>query len=194
MKRVYIVYCHPRPDSLIHAALQRVLAGLTDHEVRVSDLYADGFRAEMSLDERRTHKDPPHGKAGIAAYADNLRWCTTVVFVYPTWYSSPPAMLKGWLDRVLVQGVAWTLPEGKRRIRPALKNIRSITVVTTHGSSKLVNAVQGEAGKRMIFRAFRALCHPLARCRWVALYGVDRSAPDKREAFLGRVQRSMRRV
>lgn len=194
MKRVYVVSCHPRSDSLTHGSLQRVLAGLDRHEVRVSDLYVEGFRPEMSLAERQTHRDSPDDKYEIAPYVANLRWANALVFVYPTWFGGPPAMLKGWLDRILVQGVAWTLPAGKRRIRPALTNIRSITVVTTHGSSKLVNMGQGEPGKRIMFRALRVLCHRLTRCHWVALYGVDRAEPAALEAFLDRVQRSMGRI
>ena len=49
-------------------------------------------------------------------YCDDLRWCDTLVFVYPTWWSGQPAMLTGWLDRVLVRGVAWELPDGASRI------------------------------------------------------------------------------
>ncbi|HQV56756.1 MAG TPA: NAD(P)H-dependent oxidoreductase [Ilumatobacteraceae bacterium] len=196
-RRCYVVYCHPLDDSFAHAALERVLAGLArrpDVDVRLSDLYADDFSPEFSLEERRTHKDSPDGKTEIAEYADNLRWCDSLIVVHPTWFSGPPAMLKGWLDRVLVQGVAWTLPDGASRLKPLLRNIRAITVVTTHGSSKLINSLQGEAGKRIWFRSVRVLCHPLTRCRWVAFYGIDRASDAKRRAFLGRVERAMQRV
>ncbi len=62
-------------------------------------------------------------------------------------------------------------------------------VVTTHGASKLVNILEGEAGKRMIRRGLRALCHPACRTRWIALYGVDRAARSRLEAFADRVER-----
>ena len=47
----------------------------------------------------------------VEGYCDSLRWCDTLIFVYPTWWSGQPAMLTGWLDRVLLRGVAWELPE-----------------------------------------------------------------------------------
>ena len=99
--RTLVIYCHPNPGSLVAAARDRVLAGLrtAGHEVRLTDLYADGFRPELSADERRAHREP-----GVAPeldrHADDLRWAEALVLVYPTWWSGQPAMLKGWIDRV----------------------------------------------------------------------------------------------
>ncbi len=194
MTRALVIVCHPLADSFTHAALGRVLAGLGAAEVRVTDLYAAGFVAEMSAEERRTHQDSPDGKTDIAAHAADLRWCDTLILVYPTWWSGQPAMLKGWIDRVWVQGVAWTLPAGSNRLRPLLTNIRRLVAVTTHGSSKLVNAVEGESGKRTLTRSLRVLCHPRARTTWLALYGIDRRTDDQRRAFLDRVERRIRRL
>ena len=80
------------------------------------------------------------------------------------------------MDRVWVDGVAWDLPAGADRIDRRLKNVRRLVAVTTHGSSKWVNAVEGESGKRTLTRSLRAMCHPLARTTWIAMYGIDTSA------------------
>jgi putative NADPH-quinone reductase len=90
-------------------------------------------------------------------------------------------MLKGWIDRVFTPGVP-------------IRNVHRLVVVTTHGSTKRVNAIGGEPGKRMIFRTLRVLCHPLARSRWIALYDIDRAGADDRAAFLARVERRLTRV
>ena len=192
--KTYVVYCHPLESSYIASVRARVLAGLeaAGHEVRVTDLYAEGFRPELSAWERTHHLDPPETKPEITQYAENLRWCDTLVFVYPTWWSGQPAMLKGWIDRVWVAGVAYNLPPGGNRIRPLLGNIRRLVVVTTHGSSKWINALQGEGGKRVISRALRVLCHRRARTIWIALYGIDRASADDRAQFLDRVERKAR--
>lgn len=194
--KALVVHCHPIPDSLCAAARDRVVAGLEagGHEVRLRDLYAEGFVPELSSWEREFHLDDPVNKPDIAPYADDLRWCDTLVLVYPTWYAGQPAMLKGWIDRVWVKGVAYELPEGGNRIRPLLQQIRRIVVVTTHGSSKWVNAAQGEGGKRVAFRALRVLCSRRCRTTWLALYGADTDDPAPRVAFLERVERRMRRL
>lgn len=194
-RRVLVVYCHPYPDSLIGAARDRVLAGLAaaEHEVRVLDLYAEGFDPAFSAWEREHHHDSPDTKPAITAHVDALRWCERLVLVYPTWWSAQPAMLKGWIDRVWIDGVAWHLPPGANRIEPLLRNIRRITVVTTHGSSRLVNLAQGDAGRHLVQRSLRFLCSRTTRVTWLALYGVDSRPPADRTAFLAKVERHFAR-
>jgi putative NADPH-quinone reductase len=194
--KVNLVYCHPSEASITAAARDRALAGLRagGHEVRVNDLYAEGFAPELSAWERTNHLSPPETKPAIAVYAENLRWCEALVLVYPTWWSGQPAMLKGWIDRVWVAGVAYELPAGSNRIRPKLHNIRRIVAVTTHGSSKLVNSVQGESGKRVVGRSLRMLCNRRARTTWLALYDIDHADDAKRAKHLERVERTLREL
>jgi NAD(P)H dehydrogenase (quinone) len=187
--RALVVYAHPRPDSFIRSALDRVLAGLeaAGAEVRLTDLYAAAFTPELSAEEHRTHIQP-----GVApellGHADDLLWCDTLILVYPTWWSGQPAMLKGWIDRVWASGVAWELPDGADRLKPKLRNVRHLAAVTSHGSSKMVNSLQGEGGKRTLFRSLRTMCHPLTRTTWLALYGIDRCDDAERIEFLDRVE------
>jgi putative NADPH-quinone reductase len=193
---VLVVHCHPDPASFVASARDRVLTALegAGHVVRVTDLYADGFDPCFDEHDRRTHLDPGTAPA-LQRHADDLRWCEALVLVYPTWWSGQPAMLKGWIDRVWANGVAWTmstsLPTGANRLRPLLRNVRRIVVVTTHGSSKFVNSLQGEGGKRVVTRALRSLCSRRCRTTWVAMYRVDRSTAEDRRAFLDRVERRL---
>jgi putative NADPH-quinone reductase len=194
--KAYVVYCHPEPDSFTAAVCQRVVEALqaSGHQVRMSDLYADEFEPAFTLQERLDYLAPTTPPADIAAYCENLRWCDALVFVYPTWWSGQPAMLTGWLDRVLVRGVAWDATDGSVSITPLLTNIRRVVAITSHGSSKFLNVIEGEGGRRVIGRAVRVLCNRFARTTWLALYNVDRSTDADRTAFLDRVERRMRRL
>jgi NAD(P)H dehydrogenase (quinone) len=197
-QRVLVIYCHPLADSFVAEVHRRAQAGLSagGHEVRTSDLYAEGFRPELSVGEHTHHLDPPDRTPGtddLTAHFDNLRWCDHLVLVYPTWWSGQPAMLKGWIDRVWAYGVAFDLPAGAARITPLLGNIRTITAITAHGSTKLTNIIEGESGKRVVTRSIRLLCSRRCTTRWIAFYGVDRSSQTARTAFLDRVERRMRR-
>jgi NAD(P)H dehydrogenase (quinone) len=195
--RVLVVYAHPLEDSFVAAVRQRALAGLASagHDVDLMDLYAEGFAPSLTEDEWRAHRAGIAAKpADVKAHAERLRRAQALVLVYPTWWGGQPAILKGWLDRVWVEGVAYTLPEGANHIRPLLRDVRRLVAVTTHGSPKWINAVEGEPGKRIVLRQMRSLCHPLVRTRWLALYGVDQSDEAKRRAFLEKVERSMSRV
>lgn len=194
--KVYVVYCHPDPDSFTAVVRARATDELeaAGHRVRMSDLYADGFEPALSRQERLEHLAPKTTDPLVTEYCANLRWCSALVFIYPTWWSGQPAMLTGWLDRVLLRGVAWELPEGTTRITARLTNIRHLVTITTHGSSRWVNIVEGETGRRVIGRAVRVLCHRLARTTWVAMYNIDRSTEAERNAFLDRVAHRMHRL
>ncbi len=191
--KAYLVYCHPDPTSFTAVVHQRAVAALeaSGHQVRVSDLYADGFEPTLSLQERLDYLAPAAQQPDIARYCDKLQWCDALVFIYPTWWSGQPAMLTGWLDRVLIRGIAWDVAEEANRITARLTNIRRIVAITSHGSSKLLNVIEGESGRRVIGRAVRVLCHRFARTTWVAMYNIDRSTDAERQAFLDRVERRM---
>ena len=180
-RRILAVRCHPVRESFGGALADRITTAITTtgHELRVIDLYAEHF------DPVRRRRD---WTAQLGDHAAALRWCDTVVFVYPTWFGSQPAMLKGWFDRVLADS-ALDAPGTKRwRPRPALRNIRRIVVVTTHGSPKWMNMIQGEPGKRVILRGIRSMCHPLCQSQWVAFYDNDGCDQRARADFLNRVE------
>lgn len=195
MTRALVVYSHPLETSFVGAVRDRAVAALEagGAEVRVEDLHAQGFDPTFTAAERARHLTPGADES-LQAYVDDLLWCDTLVLVYPTWWSGQPAMLKGWMERVWVNGVAWELPDGASRLVPRLQNVRRLVAVTTHGSSKLVNAVQGEAGKRTLTRSLRTMCHPLARTTWIAMYGVDTSSDVDRARFLTTVDRKLSRM
>jgi NAD(P)H dehydrogenase (quinone) len=194
-----VVYAHPLEDSFVAAVRDAAVEALrrADHDVHLIDLYAEGFDPRLTVAEHATHD------AGLMARLDDgeivrharlLQWAEILVLVYPTWWGAQPAILKGWFDRVWIEGVAYHLPPGSSRIRPGLRSIRRVVVVTTHGSSKLVNALQGEAGKHFVGRLVRSLVSRRARVRWIAQYDMDRSTPEVREAFLHRVAEELAQV
>ena len=187
-----LVYCHPDPASFSAAVRDRAVDALQARgdEIRVDDLYAEGFDPLFTADERQRHLERG-GDPAVAPYVDDLLWCQRLVLVYPTWWSGQPAMLKGWIERVWVNGVAWDLPAGANRLRGRLHNVRRIVAITSHGSSKLTNALEGEVGKRVVTRTLRSLCHPLTRTTWLAVYGIDTARDEERRRFLEKVERKL---
>ena len=91
--------------------------------------------------------------------------------------------------------VAWTLPEGKARLSPLLTNITRLVAVTSHGSTRWVNVLQGQTGKRTLFRSVRLMMSLRTRCTWIGLYGLDKkTGATERQRLLSRAQRRLRRV
>lgn len=194
--RALVIYCHPDPASFTAAVRDRVLARLAEAgaEVRLHDLYASGFSPVLSRAEWKGYLDAPANRVPVAGETDDLAWCDTLIFVYPTWWYGLPAMLKGWLDRVLVPDLAFLMPDGvNRTIRPGLTHITRLGVFTTCGASRWLTFLVGAPGKRTILRGVRLLCAKGCRTAFAAHYLMDSSTPESRAHHLARVDRTMRR-
>ncbi len=76
--------------------------------MRVHDLVPDGFDPVLRLADGQPHALPvsPAEDPLCARYQDDVRWATDLAVVHPVWWFAPPAILKGWIDRVLVEDVA----------------------------------------------------------------------------------------
>lgn len=192
-----VIVAHPCEDSFIQALAARAVAGLRagGHDVDVLDLGALGFRAAMSADERHAyHSDTPILDPMVGEHAAALQRAHTLVFVYPTWWSGLPAVLKGWLERVLVPGVGFVLDEKTGKVKPGLTNVRRLIGISTYGSPKTYVKLVNDNGRRTVNRALRISCHPLTRTKWHAMYAIDTSTVDERNAFADRIEAHMRRL
>lgn len=195
--RALVVYCHPSPHSFNAAVRDLVLAKLSSAgaEVRLHDLYASGFSPILTETEWSSYLDCPGNCAPVAQEVQDIRWCDTLIFVYPTWWYGLPAMLKGWLDRVLLPDVAFLMPEGANRsIRPGLRHIKRLGVFTTCGASRWITFFVGAPGRRTLTRGVGLLLTPFHRRAFAAHYRMDSSTPESRRAHLARVAAQMDRL
>jgi NAD(P)H dehydrogenase (quinone) len=103
--RHVVILCHPEQDSFNAAIAAAYSATVREHghEVIVRDLYAMGFHPVLKSAER-----PGPGERLFADVVDELavlQDADVFVLVYPIWFGGPPAMLKGYVERVLGSGV-----------------------------------------------------------------------------------------
>lgn len=193
--RCLVVYAHPVEESYCAALRDRAVAALKEagHEVRLVDLYAEGFEARLSREERLGYHTPGLNEQPVARHIDHIRWAEAMIFVYPTWWYGLPAILKGWFDRVWVPCVTFTLPKSGP-IRGLMGHVVRLAIVTTAGSPRLWLALMGNPGRHTIMRGVRAICHRRCRRIWLAHYAIDRSTPESRAAFLARVGERLKRL
>ena len=156
------------------------------------DLYADEFRTAMSPDERRAyHSDRPLLDPVAERHAGLVKQTEAFVFVYPPWWSTMPAILKGWLERVMVPGVGFVFDE-HHHVRRGLTQVRRIIGISTYGSRWWYVKAMHDNGRRTLLRALRLNTAVVTRRSWLGLYEIDRSTDDQRAAFLRRVDDRMR--
>jgi NAD(P)H dehydrogenase (quinone) len=190
--RALVVHAHPCPESFNTALFATVVDTLRARgcEVRALDLNAIGFNPAMGAAERRDYHTPGLNERPVSEHLDHLKWCDALVFVYPTWWYGPPAMLKGWLERVFVPHATFTMPEKNKPIGRVLTNIRMLVAVTTMGAPWWWwKFGVREPGRRMLISGLKPLFHPSCRTAWLAMHEMDVSTRPQREAFLAKVGR-----
>ena len=127
--KVLIVYAHPSPQSFNHAILESFTKGLGEagHTYEVVDLYAINFNPCLSGEDFAMFME---GKTpdDIRAQQEKVSQADGIVFIHPSWWSGPPAILKGWIDRVLSMGFAYMVDEKDGSHSGLLKNQKALVI------------------------------------------------------------------
>ncbi len=176
---VFVVYAHPKRDSFVGAILDRFLAGLQEagHTYELSDLYAENFNPTFSASEFDYFRGDGTAAADIAAIHERISAAQCLAFVFPVWWRSAPAVLKGWFDRVLINNFAY-LFDGHEVI-PNLDN-KSVIMLCPAGSSTKTYQKHGYDGviQRQIEAGIWLYCG-LDDVQTHLMADVDASADDR---------------
>jgi len=103
---ISVILAHPRPGSFNHAITDEAAATAREagHTVTVHDLYQEKFDPLLPYDEIARDSVLPEP---VARYCEEIAAADGIIIVHPDWWGMPPAILKGWIDRVLRPGVAY---------------------------------------------------------------------------------------
>jgi NAD(P)H dehydrogenase (quinone) len=197
-----VVLSHPEPTSFA-AALARTAAETLD--ATLLDLYAEGFDPRLSPGDFTDREDPARLRPmeeqlhavrtgtlapDVARHVELLRSTDLLVMVQPLWWFSLPAMAKGWIDRVFVNGLAYEYPGYEPWTGP-LDHVRALAVFTSSYEREEFEP-GGRAG------SVEAVLHPLlwgtfAYCGMQVLepfiaYAADSVDDATREGYLAALQ------
>jgi NAD(P)H dehydrogenase (quinone) len=192
--KVHYLYCHPLPESF-HAAIRaEALAGLKEagHAVDLCDLYAEKFDPVMWADERRAYHDLSRNQSGVSDHVRRLREADALIMQFPVWSFGPPAMLKGWMDRLLMPGVAFDLSNPNMAV-PLLQNLKRIAGITTYGRPWWNALFVGDPPKKYVTRYMRRFTDGKAKVDYYPLYHMNVATDAQRKAFMAKVRAAMAR-
>ncbi len=133
--KVLVVFTHPNQNSFNHALLESISKGLNKagHEVKIKDLYQENFDPILTGDDlTQLHQNKIPEK--IAKEQEQLLWADSLVFIYPLWWFDRPAMLKGWFDIVLTNGLAFEY--SSEGVKGLLKHKKALVIITAGGSEQ----------------------------------------------------------
>ena len=161
MKVLYI-YAHPEPKSFNGALKDTALAALQEkgYEVKLSDLYAMKFDPILKASDFPERKKPDvfnpfleainASKTGafapdIKEEMEKVKWADLLIFQFPIFFTFMPAIMKGWIDRVLAPGFGFN-PVTNSAYNTGLFKGKSAMLVTTTGAPKEMYSEGGAHG------------------------------------------------
>jgi NAD(P)H dehydrogenase (quinone) len=199
---VLIVYAHPEPTSFTGALKDRAVEALigAGHTVEISDLYAEGFNPvagrhdfiSTANPERFHYQTEQEFAAQSGSFAEDIRReqerveaADLLVLQFPLWWGGPPAILKGWCERVLAYGFGYV--DGRRFDSGLFKGRRAVFSVTTGGTPERFSneGVYGEI-ERVLYPVERLLLQYMGfevLPPFVA-YAAPRVSEAERKAYL----------
>ena len=195
---ILVVYAHPVPTSFSHAVFEVVKDTLTKagHTLRITDLYEEEFNPILTRADREAYLDDTELlKAQVPEHIENLHWAEGLVFVFPTWFFGPPAILKGWFERVWLPGVTFNIAAEKgQRTSSCMSHIKRLVVITSSGSPAWWMFLVGNPCKRFFTRAMRAGFNIRCKNTWMQLHEMNVIGDPQRKKFLEKVGRRMERL
>lgn len=186
IKNALIVTAHPIDNSLSHTLAARIAGKLREEgtQVEIADLHAEGFNPSMTrADLDLYHGDPSALPDDILREQQCVERADMLVFVFPVYWWSVPALLKGWFDRVLTLNWAYKVADDGRIVG----NLRDVPVrlIATGGSDLTGFDKHGysTAIQTQIIEGVFGFCG-LKNVKLDILYQADTATPEQVEDFL----------
>jgi NAD(P)H dehydrogenase (quinone) len=187
--KILVVIGHQRQGSFCHAIAQTAVDELqaAGHEVICHDLYAEGFDAILTNDEipKGSAKSPV-----VQQHCDELTSADGIVVVHPNWWAMPPAILKGWIDRVFGQGVAFDFGEGGQ-IVGLLKGKKAVVFSTSNTPRDVELEVYGDPLQNLWETCVFGFCGVKDFYRR-NFESIVMSTPEERSGWLENVKETIR--
>lgn len=160
--RIFYIYAHPEPKSFNAALKNTAIDALKEkgHEVKLSDLYAMNFNPVLTASDFPERKNPEFFNVFLeairasktGAFAPDIKeemgkvmWADLIIFQFPIFFTAMPAIMKGWIDRVLAPGFGFN-PITNSAYDTGLFKGKSAMLVTTSGSPKETYSEGGAHG------------------------------------------------
>lgn len=185
MKKVLIINGHPDRESFCHALHTNYKKGSLEKgndikEIILSDMtfspnLAYGYR-------KRTDLEPD-----LLDAWEKIKWAEHIVWIYPTWWAMPPAILKGFIDRVFLPGFAFEYQEKSPFPKKLLTGKTSEIISTMDSPIFYYKWIVGDIGGKLIRKNVGAFCG-IKNIRTTYLAVIKSSTAEQRQKWLDKVE------
>ena len=190
--KISIILAHPSKESFNHAIAKTILNQLkkNGHKTYFHDLYEEEFDPMLPPSEIPQNSSLPHE---IAKHCTEISRADGIIIIHPNWWGQPPAILKGWVDRVIRPGVAYEFLEndkGEGVPNGLLKAKSALIFNTSNTETERENHVFGDPLETIWKNCVFGLCGVNNFCRKMFTVMVVSSA-DQRKQWLKEVEQTV---
>ncbi|MCX8163047.1 MAG: NAD(P)H-dependent oxidoreductase [Candidatus Micrarchaeota archaeon] len=189
MLNVVVIYSYPPDAEHGKKILEVVLNTLNQQQLNYTliDLYSENFNPVLSVEEYKNYGN--YTSYDVAKYQQKLKAAQIYIFLYPVWWSSPPAILKGFIDRVFLPNFAFKFENN------ALKGLldgKVALVICSYGSSAKEQQELGFISKKFIEKAVLESCG--IKSQIFEIYSIDKMDKTVFEHVLFQVPGAISRI
>ncbi|MBN2021322.1 MAG: NAD(P)H-dependent oxidoreductase [Pirellulales bacterium] len=186
---ILAVIGHQHPGSFCHAVVGAIVEELRSggHDVVFHDLYAEEFDPVLTEDELQA--DAPACPV-VRRHIEQLLAADGVVIVHPNWWAQPPAVLKGWIDRVFRKGPVYRFGAGGK-VEGQLAGKKALVITTSNTPRDMELALYGDPLENLWKNCVFGFCG-LTDFRRRNFESMVLSTPDQRRAWLDEARRLAR--
>jgi len=194
--RTIIVFNHPYEGSYCNAILNTVTKGLqrANHEIDLMHLDKDGFNPVMSQADLEAFVKHQPIDPQVIDYNERLKEADHLIFIFPIWWDIMPATTKGFIDRVLFPGVVYDHHPRGFGLVPLLKNLKSITVITTMNKPQIMYSLLiGNLIRKVLLKSvFKTMGY--RNLSWISFTSVKSVSQEKRVRWLDKLENRFSKV
>lgn len=182
-----IIYAHPWDGSYNHAILKTLTDALEAKQqaYQVIDLYQDGFNPVYSKEELHGFSQGKAFDPLVKSYQKQLQQTEELIFIFPIWWFGLPAIVKGFIDKVMLKGFAYS-EDARGYLNGLLTHITKTTVITTATVDKAYLQKGGGSGIEGMFinQILAELGIKNDQTTWLHFPEVNLTTDANRKAFL----------
>jgi len=187
----------PHHRSFSAALLDRIMAVAADSgdlALDIIDLHADHFDPVMHEADLIAWRRREPINTQVADYQARLLKADQIIFDFPIWWESMPAMTKGFIDKVIAPGIIYQQDNHKKRFVNEFTHLKKVTLVTTMSTpNMLYRLIFGSPVTKILFRG-TFLKMGFAKFKWYNFCSMDKKSLNDRQATLNKFELAMHQL
>lgn len=188
--KVVIVFNHPYKGSYCNAILNSVKSGLdkAGYEIDLIHLDEDKFNPVMTAEDLLAFKNKKSIDTQAQEYIKRIKSADHLVFIFPIWWELMPALMKGFIEKVIFPGEAYDYTKSGYGMFSLMKKIKSTTVITTMNTPSIMyKLIYGNAIKKALIKGSLRKTG-FKKVKWLSLNMVKMRSTEKREKWLKQIE------